>query len=427
MTSPRSVLVALGSAIAAAATVSVVVASAVPAASTTASRQTGPSKRGTAKAQVLTVGVAGGVSAIDPHTSATAAEDIVLSLMYNGLTKLNTKGSISPDLATSWTASKDAKTWTFKLRAATFSNGDPLTSAVVKANVERMLDPKIASQAASRLKDINGILTPDPHTIVFTLLKSNAVLPAAFASPYEGMLDPSTFATATNGGIGTGPYLVSQFVPNDHVTLTPNPHYFGHPPKIATITQVNEPDITSAQAAFRAGSIDVLYGIGPSDVVSLTGATGAYALQPAAPSGLSAWEVDNTTPPFNKLQARQALYYAIDRKTMAQVAYSGIGVAAQASSTVSPANPYYNKALTPYPFNLNKAQRLFAAAGVKKGSTLTFWSLSGAYPEWITMAEILKIDLAKIHIKLVIRSNDLNTWLGKFLPATQALSGRHHR
>jgi peptide/nickel transport system substrate-binding protein len=73
--------------------------------------------------------------------------------------------------------------------------------------------------------------------------------------------------------------------------------------------------------------------------------------------------------------------------------------------------------LKPWAFDLQKAKQLFDQAGVKPGTTFTFWSLAGRRDEWVTMAQILQQDLQKIGLNLSIQRNDISTWLNKFNPA----------
>jgi peptide/nickel transport system substrate-binding protein len=87
-----------------------------------------------------------------------------------------------------------------------------------------------------------------------------------------------------------------------------------------------------------------------------------------------------------------------------------------ANDPLSVTNPAYNKKLASRKFNLAKAKQLFAQAGVKDGTTFTYWAQAGKRPEWITDGEILQQDLGKIGIKLNIVQADPATWLARFDP-----------
>jgi peptide/nickel transport system substrate-binding protein len=126
--------------------------------------------------------------------------------------------------------------------------------------------------------------------------------------------------------------------------------------------------------------------------------------------------VDTTSAPFDNVLARQALSYAIDRNAMVKASFLGHAQASSANDPLSTTNPAYNKKLAPQAFNLAKAKQLFTQAGVKPGTTFTYWAQAGKRPEWITNGEILQQDLAKIGITLNIVQADPATWLARFDP-----------
>ena len=167
---------------------------------------------------------------------------------------------------------------------------------------------------------------------------------------------------------------------------------------------------------FRAGNLDMIWQVRPTDVQAVTSSKTAF-LAPKGVSGAHVWELDVTSEPFNDVRARQALSYAIDRRTMNRAAFSGLATPSIGNSLISANSSAYNKKLKGYPFNLQKAKQLFDAAGVKQGTTFTFWALAGRRDEWITMAQILQQDLEKIGLNLSIQRADVSTWLAKFFPA----------
>src|SRR6185503_17191094 len=87
----------------------------------------------------LVLARAGEVTNLDPQKVPAFTSHRVFELIYSRLTSLTPDLAVQPDLAESWTVSPDSKTFTFKLRAAKFHNGDPLTSADVKFTFDRIL------------------------------------------------------------------------------------------------------------------------------------------------------------------------------------------------------------------------------------------------------------------------------------------------
>jgi peptide/nickel transport system substrate-binding protein len=371
----------------------------------------------------LTYGIAGaGISALDPNTISFAGQEPLQTLLYNGLSKYAPSGAVVPDLATAWTSSKDLKTWTFTLRkGVTYASGRAFTAADAAGNIGRVLDPKVASQAAGA---ISGIVSAHPvgkYKLVVKLKAANALLPSALTD--VKMSDTHDIANLDKTGNGTGPYKVSSFIPGQSLSLVPNPKWFGGKACLAKITFIREPDPTAMVTDFTAGKIDVVWQVPPSALPKVQADSSATVLKPASVSGAHVWEVDTTSPPFNNPLARQALQYAIDRQSMVKAAFFGQALPSLADDLLSTASPAYNKALKPYTFDLAKAKQLFTQAGVKPGTTFTFWALAGRRDEWVTMGEILQQDLQKIGLNLEIQRNDVSTWLGKFYPAGKSFPG----
>jgi peptide/nickel transport system substrate-binding protein len=277
-----------------------------------------------------------------------------------------------------------------------------------------VLDPAVPSQQRANAKDIRSVRVLNPYLIRIKLGSPSAILPNALVD--IKMSDTNNVADLAKSGTGTGPYKVASFVPNQSLALVPNPNHFAGRACLQRIEFVREPDPTAMVTDFRAGNLDMIWQVRPTDVQAVTSSKTAF-LAPKGVSGAHVWELDVTSEPFNDVRARQALSYAIDRRTMNRAAFSGLATPSIGNSLISANSSAYNKKLKGYPFNLQKAKQLFDAAGVKQGTTFTFWALAGRRDEWITMAQILQQDLEKIGLKLSIQRADVSTWLAKFFPA----------
>ena len=370
----------------------------------------------------ITYGIAGaGITALDPNTIAFAGQAPLQTALYNGLTKYNKAMQAVPDLALSWKSSKDLMHWTFTLRRdARYANGRQFTSADARANLLRVLDPAVASQAQGNIADIRSVHTNGPYGLTIRLGHPSALLPTALVD--VKMSDTTDLSSLNKTGNGTGPYKVANFVPGQNLTLVPNTHYFGGTPCLQEIDFIREPDTTAMVTDFKSGKLSMVWQVPPVDIPAVKSSSTAF-LTPIGISSAHVWEVDTTSAPFNDVRARQALSYAIDRKTMVQAAFFGLATPSYANEVISQTSPFYDKTLKPYTFNLAKAKQLFDAAGVKPGTTFTFWALAGRRDEWITMAQILQQDLKQIGLNLNIVRSDVSTWLSKFYPAGKSYPG----
>lgn len=370
---------------------------------------------------VLVVGQAGGIAKLDPNTISSSFAAVLQPLLWNGLTKWDEDMQAVPDLADSWESSADLKTWTFKLRdGVTYHDGRPFTAEDAVANINRVLDPEIASQERVKIEDITTARAVDATTLELQLSAPNAILPAALVE--VKMSDVENIETVDRDANGTGPYKLKEFVADTRVVLERNEDYWGEPASAKEIQIVRAADTTAGRTSLVAGDLDILYGMPPADAAALAGELNL--LEPNLVSGSATWEVDTTSPPFNDKRARQALSYAMNRQAMLEAAYSGLGDVPTQNNLVNANNAAAaSEGLVDYEFDLDRAKELFEEAGVVPGTRFTFWALAGSYDEWVTMGEILQQDLEKIGYGLDIERREVSTWLERFFPAGQQYPG----
>lgn len=363
-----------------------------------------------------------GINQLDPNITTTENEVPLMYLMFSGVTQLNEDGSVTGDLAVDWSTSEDGLEWTFNLRDdVTFHDGTPLTAQHVVDTVNHVLDEGTPSQFATKIASVESATAVDDTTVTFTLSQPLPQLAAGLS--YVRIVNVDELDSINSAPNGTGPFVFESFTPGQELVVTANENYYGEAPSVDEIRIVTYADQTAAERALISGELNALYGVPKNNVDALLANEGLEPIVSADPGGLAAWAVDVTSAPFNDVRARQALSYATDRETMISIGYSNYAVANPANSPVSPDSPFYNSDLVEYEFDLQRASELFAEAGVTEGSTITFWSLAGSFPEWVSMAEVLQADLAEIGINLEIETNEVNTWLEPFYPNGKQFPG----
>ena len=370
----------------------------------------------------VTVGAAQAFPQLNPAIRTFAYEETLFPLLWTSLTQTLEDGTTGPLLADSWTSNADGTEWTFNLvPGATFSDGSPITADEVKQSFEYYLDPETVTQEANKLASIASVAAPDDATVVFTMSEPNALLPEAIT--WVKIIKVSALDAINTAPVTSGPFTVASFSPDNTLEIVRNDAYWGTAANVAGMNFVKAADATSAVTSLRNGDIDILWGTPLADAPGLEDQEDLQVIRPSVPSQAVTWEMDVTSPPFDNPLARQALAYATNREAILQAAYYGQGVVSTTNNILADDNPAHASDLSQYPYDLDKAKELFAEAGITEGSTLTWWGIAGAYPEWQASGEILQASLKEIGIDLKIENNEIGVWVDEFYPAGKSFPG----
>jgi peptide/nickel transport system substrate-binding protein len=297
---------------------------------------------------------------------------------YDPLLVTQPDGSIAAGLAQKWGyVGTGNKVFELTIRSnAKFSDGTAVDAKAVKTFLDYERTQKIGSEAAL-LVSVRSIEATGPLTVrinfktptpSFPTLIAQGLMASAIASP-AAVANPSTL---DKGTAGAGPYMLdsSQTVASDHYTFVPNPHYWDpsrqHYKKV-TVKVISNP--SSMVQAMRAGQIQAALG-DPTTLAAARGAGLTVMAPPQAMTGLNLMDRAGTvSKPMGDVRVRQALNYAVDRKTIAKALYGN------ASLTLSQyalnGQPGYDASLeAKYPYDPAKAKQLLAAAGYPNGFDL---------------------------------------------------------
>jgi peptide/nickel transport system substrate-binding protein len=376
------------------------------------------------KADVLKVVQQGGFTTLDPRSSSSQ-EVFLMANMYEPLLYKNPAGSkedFRPGLATSWTVSPDAKTWTFQLRKGVkFHDGQPFNAAAVKSSIEAT--KKLGQGYAYLWDSVKSIDVVDDYTVKFTTT-SPEPLDVLLSSQYGAWIfspavdnKPSSWFDKGNDA-GTGPYTMKTYDPQNQVVLAGNPSYWGgwqdNQYKDVVISIV--PDTQTERQMLESGQADYQAQGSREDVAQMK--TNPDIHVAVLPSYLNYWMYLNTQrKPFDDLRVRQALTYATPYEDILQVAGAGLG---NVSAGPLPKTLYpHDDSLQPPTYDIAKAKQLLTDAGYANGfkMTLTFASNEPLYPK---IAGLVKESYAKIGVTLNIQPLVWNTaWSKAKGPASQ--------
>lgn len=372
----------------------------------------------------LVIASAQGIPQLDPHKRQFAWEGVLHNSLWGSLVTFgpDNGSDLQPDLAETWEVSDDGRTFTFPLRdGLTFSTGEPLTAADVKGSLDRILDPAIAYNQAGLFPPIQSVTEVDESTVAITLESPSAMLLLTLLANVA-IVDVSALDDLSGANPPTsGPFKVSEFVPDDHVTIVRNEHYWGEPAPSEEIRVERAQDASSAVAAMRSSDLDALWEVAWQDIEQLS-ADGIAFVQGDFPAAQVIAFGDTKSPPFDDVRVRQALVHATDKERIAETVFSGQVQVSPANVPLATNDPLYDDSLPEYEYDLDRAKELFAEAGLGEGSTITFWT-SSAKPEWALWGQILQSDLAEIGITLEIQTNENNTWAERFVPSGKSFPG----
>ena len=341
----------------------------------------------------------------------------ILSMVGEWLTWQLPDGSLEPRIAESWTASEDAKSWTFKIRQGVmFNDGTPLTVDDIVYTFTAIFDEAI-HKGVSRSKgnydnilDAAGVVKVDESTIQFNLLQPNGNFPYFVSSACYGMCIIKKDAFGGAGWeetmISAGPWKMVSHVNTESTVYEKNPYYWdtNFAPAFNTVELVQFVSASTALPQLQTGELDYIGAMEAADALALDEAEFTIATLPAG-AGFAHVHMRTNFGPFQDKRVRQAAALTIDRPGYVEGVMMGIGGRVGNDSVMDP----YNTADTSVPQrvkDIEKAKALMAEAGVPNGFAVDL--SSWARDDINKYANLIKTSFAEIGIEvtLVIDGSD---------------------
>ena len=362
---------------------------------------------------------------LDPHKQTAFASLRLLELVYEPLVTLDADLQIQPALAESWEFSNDGTRLTFTLRdGAAFHNGDPVTAADVKASYERILDEATGAATRANFLSIESIDAADARTVVFTLSQQDAPVLTAMTDLNAAIVPASEIAAGTVGteAIGSGPFKLDSWSPNERSELSANAGWWGDGPSIDGIEVRVMPDETAILAALRTGAIDFALLNDPL-VASLVATDGSVQLNRAPAISYHVLQLNPSRAPMDNLAVRQAISCAIDRQQVLDTASLGEG---QVTGPLTiPAYRSDPDSLFCYERDVDRAKELLASSG-QSDITLNLIAARGEPPTAVAEAQVIQANLGEIGIGVEIEVLELNVYIDRWLKADFDVAAAHN-
>ncbi len=355
--------------------------------------------------------LSGNPDTLDPHTTSGTLTFQVVRSFYDTLVEPNAEGRIVPALAESWNVSDNNLTWTFNLReGVTFHNGDTLTSADVKATIERLMSPELSSPKASEFDSIERIETPDDETVVLRLSEPYAPLLSTLASGWGAIL-PKRLIDAghdfANEPVGTGPFVFEEWVRDNRVVMTRNSSYWmeGVPMVDRVVMNIIVEPSVQVQGLI-AGELDIIDTV-PSEDVALLRRNDETRVQQDLSALVMVLAMNTNRPPLDQVTVRQAISQAIDKQAVLDTAYGG---GEPVSTFMDYSDPYYVDYSEILPHDPEAARRKLEEAGFDLSEPLTM-ALPQNYDAHVQAGQIYEDMLSEVGLTIELRLVDWSTWL----------------
>ncbi len=319
----------------------------------------------------------------------------IASQLFDGLVQFDGVLAIRPAIAETWTASRDGLVWTFGLKKGVkFHHGREVTAEDVVYSFTRIVDPATKSAGAAlfmkikgarefaqgRATRVEGLVAIDPHTLQITLAESHSPFVSSLAVGFAKVLPREVVEKLGEDfgrqPVGTGPFRFAEWVRDKQITLVANPEYFeGRPNLDRLVYRIFTGDAFDQMfAEFERGNLEDSGIPARERPRLLNGKKYQFVRRPIL--GISFLGINTTQKPLDDPRVRQAINYAIDRRSIMREIYQdqylpGAGI-------LPPGTYGYDPKLVGYPYDPKKAAELLAAAGYPDGMGLPVFHIWSA-------------------------------------------------
>jgi peptide/nickel transport system substrate-binding protein len=339
----------------------------------------------------------------------------------------NAAGQVKPLLATSWTASTDGLSYTFKLRQGIkFTDGTDFNAQAVKVNIDRLTDTSLTVPLRGQASDIKSTTVVDNYTVSFQLNQPLGFFPSILSVYPAAILSPASIISGANTyknvvkPVGTGPYIFKEYAKAGHVLLTRNDNYWGQKANYKEQEWLVVPEPASREALIRSGGADIIVTPPPADIPALQSDSSLTVLtgKGVRTIFLGINMVGAHQPLLKDVRVRQALNYAIDKQSIIKSVIFGLG---DAEDSPAPQPLAGHCSAGSYGYDPAKAKQLLQAAGAS-GMTVKFGSPNGRYIADLQAAQAIAGNLRDVGLNVQGPSSmDFPTYLNTlFVPPAQA-------
>ena len=328
---------------------------------------------------------------LDPSHFTSVSQMEVGCAMYDGLVAWGEAMEVVPSLASSFEVAEDGRVYRFRLREGVrFHDGSPLEADDVRYSIERVLDPKHNSPNAwiftdlegaeaftkGEAESVSGVVVLGPQDIELRLIGPRSFFLYELTMGGAYIVSRSGSTSEVQKTIGTGPFRLADYASGNRIVLERNEEYFlpdrPHLDRVEFVLDYRDRD--HILEALRAGEIDVTLDLPASFRAEPGEEAGRINLLSAIQLSTHFFGFQCQTPPFDDVRVRQAIRLLMDpdgyiERRRGQTAVRASGILPPGLLGHDPGRPTAE-------LDVPRARRLLEAAGITKGTKITFWNRS---------------------------------------------------
>lgn len=370
-----------------------------------------------------------------PILASDSASSDICGLIYNGLVKYDKDINLTGDLAESWEIKNGGLVIVFHLRKnVSWQDGHPFTAQDVEFTYRKLIDTSVKTPYSGDFERIKSLEVLDDYTIKITYKEPFAPALASWGMSImpEHILEKEDLNNTAyqRSAVGTGPYKLKSWSPQEKIELISNHRYFEKRPFIDRYIYRVIPDEATMFLETQTQGIDFT-GLTPLQFIRQTDTPffKKYYEKYRLPSfGYTYLGYNLKNPKFKDKRVRQALNYAVDKKEIIDIVLSGLG--RQLTGPFIPDSWAYDAGVKPWPFNPEKAKALFKDAGwadsdkdgylEKDGQKFEFTIITNqGNEERMKVAQIIQRRLKDIGIRVKIKVVEWSVFLTEFIDKRQ--------
>ncbi|WP_077213175.1 ABC transporter substrate-binding protein [Bacillus dakarensis] len=385
-----------------------------PNSSTSVDTNEDPNEKSQGGEKVLSVAIYGEPDSLDPAWAATYPDLAITMSIFNGLVRFPPGtvdvNNIEPDLAESWETNDDSTVWTFYLREGVqwHKGYGELTSEDVKWSFERIMDEETGSSWRNDFNNVISIETPDDYTVVFNLERADSAFLLKVVNFHGGLITNKQAIEDAGDNfkhspVGTGPFVLESYKPQEGATLVKNEEYFRGVPKLDKIRVQVFRDQTAIDVAQDRGEIHLAAGVSDKLWVENREKSDKVVIDYRQPPTFYSMYMNTSKPPLDNILVRQAIAHAIDVETMVQ---SQLGDKLGAVPKGPIISGYFGSAdVGIHEFDPEKSKQLLAEAGYENGLQLDPQFVSNT-SNYMDKAVFVQEQLRAVGIEMPIEAVD---------------------